>query len=390
MAYELFPEVHGATLRARLEDTYASGVTVVSTDVYRCPPEATFNSFVRTFIERQSQASVISGLRNSAGQAMAEYNIDFNLDHKVINNPTLTPQGSIAGVPQCDLFLRAGGWQVAHTNNTDYPATDIKPDDVTLAGNTTDQILTYTYKPRSTGVNLTSARFQYDEVSELGTEGLRHDIQGARHGWSLNFGQGGEHWVYSATGKGLATPPSAITPSTSETFDDNDAIVALGGNYSITKFATTAATFGKGSETGTASTLQAFCSSMVLESNLEVQEIAAPNGEFGIAQVRYVAGRPQLKVVIDQVVWNQDFDIYSFMNNGDAIRVSHAVPIPGASPTSFVVFKGTFQITSIVKGADNGYRNAELTLDYLFPQNGSDVGGLVADPGLTLRWVTTV
>ena len=340
MAFELFPEIHGAILRGRLEDTYASGVTVQTGDVYRCPPDATFNSFVRTFIERQSQASVISGLRNSAGQAMSEYSIDVNLDHAVINNPTLTPEGSIAGVPQCDLWLRAGGFQVAHTNNTDYPATDIKPDDVTLAGNSTDQILTYTYKPRSTGVSLTSARLQYDEVSELGTEGLRHDIQGARHGWSLNFGQGGEHWVYSASGKGLAKPPEDITPSTSETFDDNDAIVALGGNYSITKFATTAATFGKASETADASSLAAFCSSMVLESNLEVQEVAAPNGEYGIAQVRYVAGRPQLKVVIDQVVWDQDFDIYSFMNNGDAIRVSHAVPNPRRVPNFICRLQG--------------------------------------------------
>ena len=96
-------------------------------------------------------------------------------------------------------------------------------------------------------------------------------------------------------------------------------------------------------------------------------------------------------MVIDQVVWNDDFDLYGFMNDGHAIRVSHAVPQPNSTPTSFVVFEGTFQITGIEKGAgETGYRNATVTLDYLYPQNSTDVGGLVPTTGITLKWVTTV
>ena len=393
MAYELFPEVHGAILRATLEDGYASSSATVNTanDVYRCPPEATFDSFQRTFIARDTQAAFITGVRSSAGMAEGAFAIDAILAPQTINNPTLATENSISGVPKCDLWLRAGGWIASHTNNTDYPATDVKPDGVTLAGNSTDQILTYTYKPRSTGQAFTSAKIEYDEVSELGTEGLRHTLSGSRLGWTLTFGTGGEHWVYSCTGKSLAATPAKITPTTGSGFDDNDAIVALGGNYSITKFTASAETFGKASETAAASTLAAFCSSMELSSNLEIQTVQDSSGDFGVSQVRYQGGRPQLKIVIDQIVWSDDFDLYDHMNSGAAIRVSHAVPQPGATPTSFVVFKGTFQITAIEKGTgETGYRNATVTLDYLYPQNSSDAGGLVPEPGITLRWVTTV
>lgn len=392
MAYELFPEVYGAILRATLEDGYASSSAAINAanDVHRCPPEATFDSFQRTFIERNTQAAFITGVRSSPGMAEGQFSIDVILDHQTINNPTLATENSIAGVPKCDLWLRAGGWVASHTNNTDYPATDIKPDGVTLAGNGTDQILLYTYKPRSTGQAFSSARIEYDEVSELGNEGLRHRLTGARLGWSLNFGTGGEHWVYSATGKAKAALPAKITPTTGSAFDDNDAIVALGGNYSITKFVSTAKTYGKASETAAASTLAAYCSSMELSSNLEATALQDSSGDYGVSQIRFQGGRPQLKLVIDQVVWSDDFDLYVFMNNADAIRVSHAIPQPGSS-TSFVVFEGTFQITAIEKGSgETGYRNATVTLDYLYPQNSTDVGGLVPTTGLTLRWVTTV
>jgi hypothetical protein len=393
MAFELFPESYGAILRATLEDGYDSTSAAINaaTDVHRCPMDATFDSFQRSFIDRSTQAAFISGVRSSAGVAEGAFAIDVILDHQTINNPTLATENSIAGVPKCDLWLRAGGWVASHTNNTDYPGTKIKPDGVTLAGNSTDQILTYTYKPRSTGQAFSSARIEYDEVSELGTEGLRHRLTGARLGWSLNFGTGGEHWVYSATGRSKATTPVKITPTTGSAFDDNDAIVALGGNYSITKFVSTAKTFGKASETAAASTLAAYCSSMELTSNLEVQALQDSSGSYGVSQIRYTAGRPQLKMVIDQVVWNDDFDLYGFMNDGHAIRVSHAIPQPNSTPTSFVVFEGTFQITGIEKGAgETGYRNATITLDYLYPQNSTDVAGLVPTTGITLKWVTTV
>jgi hypothetical protein len=103
-----------------------------------------------------------------------------------------------------------------------------------------------------------------------------------------------------------------------------------------------------------------------------------------------MAGRPRITCTLDQVVWDLDWDLYTFADEGRAIRVSHAVPAPGASPTSFVVFKGTFEITDIVRGSANGYRNVELTMDYLYNDSSGDGGGLAPGAGLTVAWVTTV
>jgi len=383
VTYELFPEAHGAILRGKLETTYSTDPTVADADVYRAPVDASFDSFKRSAISRQTQAAFISGVKASPASAMGEYSIEAVLDHQALT--ASTDIDTYTDVPQADTWLRAGGFQATYTTNADYSG--IKPDSIVLAASNNDRILTYTYKPRSTSIERTSARWEYTEIDES-NEGLKHVLAGARHGWTLNM-PGGEHWTLSCEGKSLpAVPTRVASPTVNSTFDDNDAIVGLGGNYALTKFLTTADTFGKASETADASTMEAFVYNMSLSSNLEVQEIIAPNGDYGVAQVRYVAGVPQLKCTIDQVMWSEDWDLYSFMNNANGIRVSTTCPLPG-STTDFVVFSFTGQIVDIVRGSDNGYRNVELTLDYLYPEN-SDDGGLTPAAGITFKYVTIV
>jgi len=87
-------------------------------------------------------------------------------------------------------------------------------------------------------------------------------------------------------------------------------------------------------------------------------------------------------------MWDDDWDLYAFMNNANGIRITSACPLPG-STTSFVLFTFTGQIVDIARGSDNGYRNVELTLDYLFPEN-SDDGGLTPNSGITLQYITIV
>ena len=384
MTYELFPEAHGAILRGKLEATYNTDPTVADADVYRAPVEAAFDSFKRSAISRQTQAAFISGVKASPASAMGEYSIEAVLDHQALT--ASTNPDDYTDVPQADIWLRAGGFQASYTTNVDY--TGIKPDSIVLAGSNNDRILTYTYKPRSTSISRTSARWEYTEIDES-NEGLKHVLAGARHGWTMNM-PGGEHWTLSCEGKSLpAVPTRVASPTLTSSFDDNDAIVGLGGNYALTKFLATSDTYGKASEAGDASTMQAFVYNMSLTSNLEVQEIIAPNGDYGVAQVRYVAGVPQLKCTIDQVMWSEDWDLYSFMNNANGIRVSTTCALPG-STTDFVVFTFTGQIVDIVRGADNGYRNVELTLDYLYPENSSDDGGLAPTAGITFKYVTIV
>ncbi|NDH03435.1 MAG: hypothetical protein EBY40_09985 [Marivivens sp.] len=383
MTYELFPEAHGAILRGKLETTYSTDPTIADADVYRAPVEASFDSFKRSAISRQTQAAFISGVKASPASAMGEYSIEAILDHQALT--ASTDIATYTDVPQADVWLRAGGFQASYDSSADYSG--IKPDSIVLAGGSNDRILTYTYKPRSTSIQRTSARWEYTEIDES-NEGLKHVLAGARHGWTLNM-PGGEHWTLSCEGKSLPAVPTRVSsPTVNSTFDDNDAIVGLGGNYALTKFLTTADTFGKASETADASTMEAFVYNMSLSSNLEVQEIIAPNGDYGVAQVRYVAGVPQLKCTIDQVMWSEDWDLYSFMNNANGIRVSTTCPLPG-STTDFVVFSFTGQIVDIVRGSDNGYRNVELTLDYLYPEN-SDDGGLTPAAGITFKYVTIV
>lgn len=383
MAYELFPEVHGAILRGELETNYSTDPSVADANVYRCPVDASFNSMKRSTISRQTQAGFISGVKASPGVAMAEYSIDTVLTHHALAGSTNLD--NYTDTPNSDIWLRAGGFQASYTASADYAG--IKPDTISLAGGSNDRIVTYTYKPRSTSVARTSARWEYTEISEA-NEGLKHVIAGARHGWTMNM-PGGEHWTLSCDGKGLAATPVKVgSPTLNSTFDDNDAIVGLGGNYSLTKFTGTDAVFGKSAEDGAASTMEAFVYNMSISSNLEIQEVIAPNGAFGVAQVRYVAGVPQLKCTIDQVVWSDDWDIYSFMDSANGIRVKTTCPLPG-STTSFIVLTFTGQIVDIARGSDNGYRNVELTLDYLYPEN-SDDGGLTPASGLTLEYVTIV
>jgi len=384
VTYELFPEAHGAILRGKLETTYSTDPTVADADVYRAPVEAAFDSFKRSAISRQTQAAFISGVKASPASAMGEYSIEAVLDHQALT--ASTDPDTYTDVPQADIWLRAGGFQASYTTNVDYSG--IKPDSIVLAGSNNDRILTYTYKPRSTSISRTSARWEYTEIDES-NEGLKHVLAGARHGWTMNM-PGGEHWTLSCEGKSLpAVPTRVASPTLTSSFDDNDAIVGLGGNYALTKFLATSDTYGKASEAGDASTMQAFVYNMSLTSNLEVQEIIAPNGDYGVAQVRYAAGVPQLKCTIDQVMWSEDWDLYSFMNNANGIRVSTTCPLPG-STTDFVVFTFTGQIVDIVRGADNGYRNVELTLDYLYPENSSDDGGLAPTAGITFKYVTIV
>jgi len=383
VTYELFPEAHGAILRGKLETTYSTDPTVADADVYRAPVDASFDSFKRSAISRQTQAAFISGVKASPASAMGEYSIEAVLDHQALT--VSTDIDTYTDVPQADTWLRAGGFQASYATDADYAG--IKPDSIVLAGSSNDRILTYTYKPRSTSIQRTSARWEYTEIDES-NEGLKHVLAGARHGWTLNM-PGGEHWTLSCEGKSLPSVPTRVAaPTVNSTFDDNDAIVGLGGNYALTKFLTTADTFGKASETEDAANMEAFVYNMSLSSNLEVQEIIAPNGDYGVAQVRYVAGVPQLKCTIDQVMWSEDWDLYSFMNNANGIRVSSACPLPG-STTDFVVFSFTGQIVDIVRGSDNGYRNVELTLDYLYPEN-SDDGGLTPAAGITFKYVTIV
>ena len=385
MVYELYPAAHGAILRGELEQTYASGPTVSAADTLRCPLDATFDAHKRSWIDRSTQAAFVTGVRSSPGQAVGEYSIEVVLDHATIPAaPDTTTEGAMTGVPSADIFFRAGGWQVASSASADYAG--LKPDNVTLLGSNNDRILTYTYKPRSTGANFTSGRFQYTEVSESG-EGYLHDLTGARHGWTLRM-NGGDHWTLACDGNSLATKPSKVSPTITSAFADNDAVVGVGGNYSVCKMVATADTFGKTSETQDAADLTAFVYNMELASNLEIQPIVAPNGTLGVAQCRYVAGRPSLSLTMDQVTWSDDWDLYTFADQGRAIRITNAIPQPGTAPTSFVVFRGVFQITDISRGSENGYKNVSLTLDYLYPDSAGDGGGLAPDAGITFKYVT--
>ncbi|NBQ51418.1 MAG: hypothetical protein EBU35_12440, partial [Marivivens sp.] len=84
MTYELFPEAHGAILRGKLETTYSTDPTVADADVYRAPVEASFDSFKRSAISRQTQAAFISGVKASPASAMGEYSIEAVLDHQAL------------------------------------------------------------------------------------------------------------------------------------------------------------------------------------------------------------------------------------------------------------------------------------------------------------------
>ncbi len=386
MSYELSPTQYGAQLRANLEQTYNSGPTIAAGDLYRCPVDASFDAYKRTWIDRITQAPKISGVRASAGQGMGEYSIEVVLDHKTIpTTPDTTTESGMSGVPQADLFLRAGGWQVSSAN-TNY--TGIAPDSVTLGAGADNQ-LTYVYDPRSTGVNFTSARVQYLEIAENLSEGYLHDLKGARHGWTLRM-PGGDHWVLACDGKSLATKPAKQTGLTlGSSFVDNTAIVGLGANYSVTQISGPA-TFGKSAEDGTAASLTAFCYNMELESNLEIAEVVAPNGNLGVAQVRYNAGRPRLTMTLDQVTWSDDWDLYTFADANNAIRVSHACPVPGASATDFVLFQFTGQIVEIERAEQNGYKTTNVTLDYLYPDAAADGGGLVPADSCVFKYITIV
>lgn len=386
MAYELYPNEYGAVLRGRLEATYGTDPTVGDSDTYRCPPEATFNSFKRAMLPRRTQAAFISGIKPSAGAAMGEYSIEVPLDYYTVSSPTLT--GTIADVPQADLWLRAGGFVASATSNADYSG--LKPDGVTLSAGNNDEILTYTYKPRH-GQAISSARLEYTEINDAQDEGRTHILSGARHGWTLRLADG-ERWVLACQGKSLATPIAKdSSPTVNSAFADSTDVVGLGTNYSLTKVVATADTYGKSSETADASTLTGYVYGMEITSNLEVVEVTNQSASYGVGQIRYRAGTPTATCNLDQVTFSDDFDIETFRDERRILRWTCANPAPGASPTDFIVVSFEAYITDIsyVYG-DNGYRQAQLSLDFGYPDASSDGGGRTPATVLTIKYVSIV
>lgn len=386
MANELYPFPHGGVLRGDLEASPGASTTVSDTETLFCPPDASFNSFRRVMIERPGQAAFIAGFKPSRGMAMGEYSITVDLDHEILDGSTVLTAGSRAGVPQADLWLRAGGFEAAYTSDADYSG--VKPDNVTLSGGTNDEIITYTYKPRQ-GTAGSSAKLVYTEINSAGDEGRTHTLTSCRHGWTISV-PSGERVTMACEGKSLATPIAKdSSPTTGSSLPDEEEVVGLGANVSLHAVADSV-TYGKSGETDDASTLGALSIyDLEISSNLEIDAKPAPTGTYGIGSIRYNPGTPTATFRLDQVTFEDDFDIESFRDDREILRLTMAIANPD-DDVSFIVIQFEGYITDIQGDSADGYRGAQITMQLGYPDSSSDGGGLDPAALMTLKYVTVI
>lgn len=385
MTHDLIPEVHGATLRAILEDTYNNEPTVPDANMLYCPAGTVFRSWVPEFGQRAAQAAYISGVKPSFNGAGAMYSIKQPLSHQVISSPTLSNAASIAGVPQHHTFFLGGGFQASATSNTDYSG--ILPTGISASAGSNDQILTYTYQPRHNAAR-SSVSWRYEEVAEGGAKTRVHTLRGARHAWTLEC-MGASEWYMDCQGVGLATEPTIdSSPSLSDTLVDEEPVAGLGANYALTKIEATAATFGGGTETSP--TLSAEVYGLKINSNMQLQPRKGISGAAGYSRVLWKPGTPTAEFFMDSVMYEDDFDLVAFVKGRKALRYTVVNPIPG-STTSFMLITFTgFVINDLEPGARDGYRNTKIILQLGWPEDSSDGGGLVSAPVLTVQHVSIV
>lgn len=381
----LFPFEHGGILRYVLEATYNAGPTVNNSDVRHFPFDATFNSYRRTYRPRRMRSAKISGVKPSAAGAIAEYSLPVEIDHKTISSPTLSATPS--GVPECHYALLAGGFVATHDNSADYSG--IVPDAISTSAGSNDEILTYTYNPSSQQAN-SSLRMYWDMLDSAKTEAIRHEMNGCRHGWTLETGPDTGIRLM-CNGFGLATKPAKVSsPSIADTLTDITPAEPLGVNLSVHKVLATAATYGKSSETGTMASMTADAWGFQITSNLAIENRVAPGGGLGTRRFLFNPSPLTAQISLDQVQWADDWDLYTFADERRLIRIKYAIPAPG-STTDFILVSCPWFITDYSPPQNtNGYYSVDLTLEQGFPDSSSDGGGLVPDDCLTLQWVSIV
>ncbi len=382
MAYELIPTIHGAILRAILEDTYNNGASVPDANVFFCSEGAAFNSWVPEMKARVTQAAFLSGVKPSLIKATGAYSGEFPLGLADVSGVTLSPAASIAGVPPCHTLLCGGGFVPTHDNSGAYSGL-LPPGFTNGAGN--DEILTYTYFPRNTNAR-SSVAFKYSEVIEGGAKTRDHILNGARHNWSLSC-PGGDEWILSIEGMSLAALKTIdSSPSLNDGFPSSeDPVVGMGANYALTKIAASAVTYGGGSEASPS--LEADVYGLEIASNMTINAKTAPSGTYGVSKCQYNATTPTATFTIDKVTFEDTFDIDGFTSGRLALRFTQVTPMPG-STTTFLKIQFLGFVTALEDGEQDGYRNTQVTLQLGYPETGTDDGGIVPDELLTMQLVT--
>ena len=385
MAYELIPTLHGALLRGILEDTYNNNPSVPNASTFFCPEGVVFNSFVPEIKPRMMQGPFLSGVKPSFTKANGTYSGDFPLALSDVGTVTLSPAASIAGVPlQLHTLLCGGGFVPTHSNSGGYSG--LLPGGISDPGGGNDEILTYTYFPRSNNPR-SSVKWIYSEIPEGGAETREHTLKGSRHGWTLKC-VGGDEWVLSVEGMSLAAPKLKNgSPTLNSSYDTSEPIVGMASNYSLTKIAASAVTFGGGSEASP--TLQADVYGLEISSNLTPAAKTASSGTYGVSKIQPQASTPTVKMTLDKCVFEDDFDVDAFATGRLALRFTQVTPMPGSTKT-FIKVQFTGFVTSLSPGDNEGYRNTELELALGYPEVSSDGGGLVPDELMTIQVVTLV
>lgn len=386
MANELFA-VPGAVFYAKVETTYNTDPTIASTD-RRYVESVEFDAYKPEMIQREGLSAFRPGWRPVQGKVSAPFSFTVELDHKTVNGTTPTP-------PECDFALRMCGFERTDTSNTDFTSANVSA----VAGNN-DEIISYALSDRI-GSGSSSARIEYTEAVEGGSEGLKWTVTGARGDWTLNI-NAGERITFEVNGLGITTEPAKVsTPTLNDTLPTGVQPMVAQGFVGISIADLTGDSVYGGGTAGSAPAMGTAGSgadvtvlAATFSGNLNLQEDMGIDAAGSVKRVRQRPDGPWTgSLTLEQVVFEDDWDAYEFMTSGTPIQIIICLIDPtttAGAGANYWELDCTCVITAIAKSDEGSRRVVELEVAGAYPENSTDGGGYKPANQMTMKWATIV
>ena len=370
----------GAVIYAETEATYNTDPTVQAANRVMVL-EGDFDSFKPEMLDRNGISAYRNGFKKYVGKISTPWSAKVELDHKTVEN-------SAPAVPNCDVWLRCCGFTRTATGNADFVSANVAAN-----GGDNDEIITYTLDDRIGDTN-SSVWIEYTEAATGAAEGLKWIIGGGRADWTLNIDAGG-YITMDLTGMGVyqSAPAKVSTPTLNDTLPAVQPMVAKGFTGISISDVVGGSTFGGGTA-NTAPTIGLSATAQVLSAsfsgNLGLQE---DKGLAASGAICRVAQRPDGPwtgtLVLEQVTWDDDWDLYTFLTDSVCIRIVMCLLDPSTAG-NYWELDCTAQIADVAKGDSESRRIVTLSIEGKYPDASSDGGGLLPASQFKMRWATQV
>ena len=373
MANEIYPYLR-RTLRGKVEATYGASTTINDADlVFALEAEVTYAPEV---ISRNGVSALRPGFRPYTGSLRGSYSVTTEVDASAIDGGTPT-------YPHCDPWISSSGFLKAVGN--DAGLTDSR---VGLSITSADSI-TYTINSNSSQA-LSSVKLQFDQVNADASKGIRTVLTGCRSSMTLDL-VAGESVKLTLEGSGIATQPTDVaTPSIDETYPAASVrpFVASGMAWSLTALEDSHAVisadieYGGGSAAARVNQIR----SLSIDTAQAVTEDVGLAASGAVARVRHSPTEPFTLSLVIECVDLDEWDSWDYITDNMTLHLTTLVSDSISSANSFYI-DCYFTPTEITKSDGDGLCVLEITGQGIYPNDGTDGGGLKPASPLTLKFI---